>query len=189
MKPLIIGLGHKARQGKNVAAEAITNFYARQRIVDREFYAGKLLGNIPFVQSIAFAESLYEICRKEYGMTEKDGKLLQDVGNLKRQEDPEYWLKRAWAKFSPTANIILLTDLRYKNEADAIVAQGGSIVDVQRFKNGKRVIADDRPADHISEIELDGYPAFILSNTDGHEALFAEQAITLAEYLWGMHAG
>ena len=179
---LILGFGHKARQGKNVAADAVVDYYTRKR----EIY-GAMGYNIK-AQSIGFATALYEVCRNEYGMRVKDAPLLQRVGMERRQLDPDYWIKRAFAAIKPMTDIILIPDLRFVNEAEYIKAQGGYLVDIKRLNaDGTQHIAQDRPADHISETALDGYNFdFHLVNSHGHQALLAEQAITLVEYLKGL---
>lgn len=182
MGQLFIGLGNKARQGKDEAAKAIIDYYDRERI--RQVNHG-LKPASPFVQRIGFADALYEVARNEYGMTTKDAPLLQKIGHERRQQDPEYWVKRAFAKVLPTSDIVLFTDTRYQNEAQYIKSRGGYIVNVtRRLKDGSQFIDPSRPANHPSEIDLDGYAFdFYLVNSDGHLALLGEQAITLAEYL------
>jgi hypothetical protein len=126
----------------------------------------------------------------EYGMTEKDAPLLQRVGMERREEDSEYWIKRAFAKINPATDIVLIPDCRYKNEAVRVKEQGGYAVNIQRLtQDGKPFIAEDRPANHPSEIDLDDWNwDFRIVNQHGHEALLSEQAITLVEYLRGLNA-
>jgi hypothetical protein len=182
---LIIGFGHKARQGKNVAADAIVDYYKRKRAT-----YGDLGYKIPEAQSIGFATALYEVCRNEYGMMVKDAPLLQRIGMERRSLDPNYWIKRAFAAIKPMTDIVLIPDLRFVNEAEYIKAQGGYLIDIKRLNaDGTQHIAQDRPADHPSETALDGYNFdFYLTNSHGHQALLAEQAITLVDYLRGLES-
>jgi len=54
--------------------------------------------------------------------------------------------------------------------------------------DGTIYIADDRPANHPSEIELDGYAwDFYIKAYSGEAALVADQAITIVEYLRGLN--
>ena len=179
---ILIGLGNKARQGKDTFALAVMDYYGSQR--DTQQVHG-LPVMAPRVQRVGFADELYRICREEYGMVEKDPTLLQNVGMERRLQDPDYWIKKALGKFSSFTDIGIITDVRYRNEADAIKSRGGYVVNItRRMANGAQLIAGDRRADHPSEIELDGYPFnFYLVNADGHEALLAQQAICLTEYL------
>jgi len=182
---LIVAFGNKARSGKDSAVSAILDYYTRQRELQRA-YGLKTAG--PVVQRIGFADELYEVCRLEYGMTEKDAPLLQRVGIERREEDSEYWIKRAFAKINPTTGIVLIPDCRYKNEAVYVKEQGGYAVNIQRLTpQGSPFIAEDRPANHPSETDLDNWNwDFRIVNQHGHEALLAEQAITLVEYLRGL---
>ena len=188
MTQIIIGLGHKARQGKGTFVDAVKNYYDALRETQRKH---GLKTASPTVQGIGFADSLYEVCRKEYGMTEKDAPLLQDVGATKRNQNGEnFWFDQGVKKIDPTAGVVIFSDVRYLNEADGLKKLGAHIVDVKRYDElGKRLIASDRPSNHQSEIELDDY-AFdsILCNMHGHISLFQEQAITLVHYLRAMAA-
>ena len=184
---LIIGLGHKARQGKDTFAGGVLDYFAEVQLARGKHggYYTKVS-----VQRIGFADALYDMARNEYGMTTKDAPLLQRLGSKMRETDEQYWIKRAFAKIQPTTNIAIITDVRYKNEAEYVHSEGGYLVDITRLNlDGSRYIADDRPANHPSEIDLDGYNFdFYLTNSHGHEALLKEQAITLVEYLRGLHS-
>jgi hypothetical protein len=187
MSQLIIGFGNKARQGKDVAVQAIIDYYAGLRAIKESDYLPS--ADVPIVQRIGFADALYEVCRTEYGMKEKDAALLQRIGAERRVSDPLYWVRQAFAKIDPKAEVVLVSDVRYKNEADFIKDRGGYVVNVTRLdEKGRRFISGDRPSDHPSETDLDHYNFdFRLVNSDGHQALLAEQAITLVEYLRGLH--
>lgn len=183
---LIIGLGSKARQGKDLAAQAILDYYDNK---SRQF-SKHGLKPVTRVQRIGFADALYEVARNEYGMTEKDAPLLQRIGHERRQQDENYWIKRAFEKILPTTDIVIIPDTRYKNEAVCIKDQGGYVVSVERYnQDGSRFIANDRPANHPSEIDLDDWNFdFRLINSHGHQALLAEQSVTLVEYLRGLQS-
>ncbi len=122
----------------------------------------------------------------------KHPKLLQFWGTeFRRAQDPDYWVKKTFANIPKNADIVMITDVRFPNEADAVKQQGGYTVNVQRLRDdGQLYYSSDRPADHISEIALDGYNwDFYIKTKEGHAALTAEMAITLAEYLRGLQSG
>src|SRR6266478_704889 len=179
---LLLGFGSKARQGKDTAGEAVLNYYQQKR--DLALRHG--LRVIPSVGLYKFAAALYQEAREFHGMTDKDAALLQRVGTERRAEDPEYWVKRCFATVAHEApHIAIITDVRYLNEAAAIKAQGGYVIRVTRLnQDGTQYIADDRPANHPSETELDDYnfDYDIVAKT-GQAAWVAQQAITLALYL------
>lgn len=186
-KPVIIGFGNKARHGKGTAASAITEFYERQN-KQRFQHLGKVLG--PRAVHFGFADELYRIAREEYGMKEKDAPLLQKIGNGRRQEfGADYWIKMLAAKIKPEHDIVLISDCRYWNEAEWIKSQGGWTQNITRLNtDGTPFVDPSRDPNHVSETELDSWNwdgKWIIR--EGNQALTAELAITLAEYLRGLH--
>jgi hypothetical protein len=182
---IVIGFGNKCRQGKDTAVSGILDYYTGLR---ENLLKHGIKSVAPIVQRIGFADELYQVCKTEYGMTEKDAPLLQRIGAERRVEDPEYWIKRAFAKVDTATDIVLISDVRYQNEAEFIKDQGGYVVNVRRINCGMPYVATDRPSDHPSEIDLDKWPFdFYLANSEGHQALLSQQAITLTEYLIGLH--
>lgn len=141
----LIGFGHKARQGKDLAVKLLA-----------EVFPGR-------VSRVAFADALRVVCRVQHGMTEKDAPLLQRVGVEARASDQLVWVRAvAWAIWELDAEadapfIVCIPDTRFQNEA-AFVRARGLTCRLERFTaEGARVIAADRPADHPSEVDLDGY--------------------------------
>ena len=184
---LIVGFGNKCRQGKDLAVQAIIDYYAGLRAIKESDYLPS--ADVPIVQRIGFADALYEVCRTEYGMKAKNPALLQRIGAERREGNPLYWIDQAFVKIAPNTDIVLISDVRYQNEAEYIVNHDGYVVNITRLtSDGKQFISPDRPSGHPSEIDLDGYNFnFRLINSHGHQALLAEQAITLVEYLRGLH--
>jgi hypothetical protein len=169
---LIIGYGHRARQGKDSAAYAIQD-YARRF-------------SLPDVRIFKFATALYQECEEHHGMIGKDAPLLQKVGLQRRQQNENYWIDRLKFAMGDFKGISLITDVRFKNEAQWIRDNGGFLVDVTRLNSDSSYfIATDRPADHPSETELDHYDfdAYIVTKT-GQQALAAEIAITQFNYFY-----
>lgn len=181
--PLIIAFGHKARNGKDTAGTAVVGFYQQKRVLASA--SGHTLKSFPVAGLYKFADALYELCRKEYGMTEKDAPLLQRVGSEYRDRDQDYWVKALFKNIPSTTDIAVITDLRYQNEAEYIKSLGGFTVNViRKHWNGDRYIADDRPASHPSEVDLDHYNFdYEIVGKSGEPVWIEQQAITLAEYL------
>lgn len=184
---IITAFGHRARQGKDVCGEAIVNYYAAQASTA---YKHSVKHGGPRVTLCKFARALYKECEDVYGMVGKDPLLLQKVGVERREEDENYWVKRAFDSIPTGTDIVIFTDVRFQNEAERIKKEGGYLVDVVRLNDdGTRFYANDRPSDHISETDLSGYNwDYRLTAKTGESALLAEQAITLAEYIRGLHA-
>lgn len=143
--PLIVALGNRARQGKSSAADAIEK-YARANGFTRVLNAG-------------FADGVYSAARQYFGMTGKDGPLLQRVGQGMRDIDPDVWTRYYDTRLAAEKpELALIFDVRYPNEIEYIKSKNGYCVQIQRFtKDGSRLVAQDRDPDHISEKALDNH--------------------------------
>lgn len=188
---LLLAFGSKARQGKDVAGEAVVEHFIRQQAMLNRFYETNSLKPGPAAQLFKFADALYKECRELHGMTEKDAPLLQRVGTERRAENPKYWIDQVFAQIDRVnPEVAVITDLRYRNEARAIKDRGGVIIQVSRMnQDGTPFVATDRPADHPSEIDLDGHRFdHYISAYSGEVALVAQLAITIAEYEKGLQS-
>lgn len=227
---IIIGLGNKARHGKDSFAEAVQNYYDVQNAA----FVKHGMRGVVTIQRHAFANALYKEVNDwlatDQGNTwahdtsrfyayipeEKDGvadarftipswvtptpnaevsaraphgkhaKLLQWWGTeYRRTQDPNYWVKH-WADgINKNADIVLVTDMRFENEAAAIKAVGGYTVRVSRAnQNGTPFVDPSRDANHPSETQLDDYNYdYWITVKTGDLALLQEWAITLVHYL------
>jgi hypothetical protein len=74
--------------------------------------------------------------------------LLQNYGtDLRRSEDPDYWVNAWHAKVNALGGKIVVDDIRFLNEAEAIKDFGGKIIRVTRDTGIE-------PDKHISEVEM-----------------------------------
>jgi hypothetical protein len=144
-KQLKIAFGGHARVGKDTAAE-----YLRSR------YSGVILH---------FADPIKEIMaftQRRCGFDEiKDTKFLQFIGTeWAREHDPDVWVKLLLREVDgmPTADVsgtpthIFVADLRFRNEAAALMAEGFTLIKIQRED---RVI--DRDPNHQSENDMNEF--------------------------------
>lgn len=136
----VIGIGHKARQGKDTAAGALIAAYPGD------------------VQRFSFADDLYAVCRVLHGMTGKDAPLLQRVGVAMREQDPDVWLRSVDSKIRESRPpVAVIPDLRFPNEFAYVQALGGVCWKVdRRLADGSAFVDPSRPATHISETAIDG---------------------------------
>lgn len=90
---------------------------------------------------------------------------LQIVGNKMREVHPDYWVNALLGEYHSNSKW-LISDVRYPNEADAIIKLGGVIIRVER-----PIPVTDF---HISETALDDYNNFLLvvKNNCNLETLF-----------------
>lgn len=216
---LILGLGNKARHGKDSFASAVDAHFATQ-------HAAALRHGLKYtpvvVQHIAFADALYrevnqwlaanprwteqpidfladgatripdwvqpdpnaeKSVRAPHG---KHAKLLQWWGTeFRRNLDAEYWVKQWKAALNPKANIIMATDMRFINEAEAVKSVGGFTIQVNRKNaDGTPFVDPTRDANHASETQLDGYNYdHEITVKTGETALLDQWATALVYYL------
>ena len=159
---LVIGLGHKARQGKDSTAAFIQ---------DR-------LGSK--AERLPFAEDLYAVCRIMFGMTEKDPTLLQLVGTeIFRRKSPDVWVDSVYRKLQDRRPpVAIITDCRFPNEADFVKQMGGVLIKVDRVApDGTPHRDPNRSQTHPSEVALDDYRGwdFTFMNVTGKTLMLSEQ--------------
>lgn len=159
---LIIGLGNKARQGKNYVAN-----YMQEAL--------------SVIKQYSFAEELKLYCKEHHNELEPKWQLahqtkqkpgwkddpiygctpiLQWYGTeVARKENPNVWVDAVAARIEkdqPEAAII--TDVRFPNEAEFVAQNGGYLVQVIRIKDdGTQYLDPGRDPNHPSEIALDDY--------------------------------
>ena len=149
---LRIALGHQARVGKDTFADYVV---AR--------HGGHVMRFASGVYGIAGLIQLY------LGYEErKDARLLQWVGTgIRDHYGPDIWVNRlrrsveAIIAPDPAANIIVV-DMRFRNELALMKELGFTTVRITR--TGREI---DRPADHPSEVDLEGAPFDYHITNDG----------------------
>jgi hypothetical protein len=163
----ILGIGHKARHGKDMAASIMHSYLPQtSRILN-------------------FADDLKALCRAAYGMTVKDGKLLQEVGQAQREVDYHHWVKAMyWRIVELKPRLVIIPDVRYQNEADWIKRMGGTMLKVERRDKGVLFIDPDRDGTHISENELNDYQWDSVLRNDLDERAFQSAVRTW----WTLHS-
>jgi hypothetical protein len=88
------------------------------------------------------------------------GVILQKVGTGMRKEvDQQIWVKLALDRDFSGVDFLLVGDMRFENEADAIRERGGLLVRVEGDPAGVRANSK-RDLNHISETALDTYAGF-----------------------------
>jgi hypothetical protein len=133
-----IAFGYGMRVGKDTAAN----------------YMMKQVGG----KKLSFAHDLYDIlhyAQDKCGFKkEKDRKFLQFIGTeWARSIDTNVWIKSVLDKSSGTGNFYV-SDLRFKNEFDALKANGWTCVKIIRNDNFVKDSSSSETS-HISETELD----------------------------------
>lgn len=109
--------------------------------------------------------------------------LLQWWGTeLRRDQDADYWLKasKPWlTQALATHDLVVITDVRYANEADLIRSLGGLVVRVWATEEARRRrLGGAIPAGHASEVIDFDYDAAVSSAEE--DRVFADTALVLA---------
>ena len=208
---IIIGLGHRARHGKDTAAEAIVRhcnrilkpvlhmgwagaLYAEVReFLDSPFTSGNFWKSPRIVDGVMLPSWVQPDDNPaqdaRMGRHGKHAKLLQWWGTeYRRAQDSLYWIKKGVATIKAfqaknPAGVVLVSDTRFINEFDAIKSLGGYSIKVRRLNDDGTEFRDpSRDSNHISETEAETY------NFDYHidsksAVLTEELAITTFEYI------
>ncbi|MGW3073534.1 deoxynucleotide monophosphate kinase family protein [Kitasatospora sp. NPDC001132] len=101
---------------------------------------------------------------------------LQNFGQAVRDVDPNFWLNLMLERLDVAASWnlpVVVTDTRYVNEATALRARGFKLVRIVRPGAGTR--------DHVSETELDNFPADVTVANVGTVADLHAQADLLVQ--------
>lgn len=158
---LIIGFGCTAQVGKDTAA----NY---------------LLGKYPgLAERVGFADKVKEVARSLFGLNEEQlygpaavkeatdtryditpREILQGIGQKMREIYEPVWVDAVFNVTIPELekagrNLVLISDVRYPNEADKIHEHGGIVVKVERSLGGTSV-----GANHSSETSMRNYKNF-----------------------------
>jgi len=151
-KPIIVLISGKARHGKDTLARMV-----------QEVLPDYLLTP----QVVSFADAVKREVKETYKWNgEKDDygrNLLQSHGQMRREQDSEYWIKLTEARFYKVADVVLIPDARYTNEINYFRERGYTCLTVRVVRCNE----DDSPFDngltseqqsHISETDLDEFP-------------------------------
>jgi hypothetical protein len=194
---LLIGLGSKARQGKDYVAKYMQELF-------------------PEIKTYSFANELKKHCRDNHDEIETAFRLAKQYkGTIAKKDDPIYgytpilqWygteVVRAkspdhWVHVisdriaTERPEIAIITDVRFPNEANYIKNHDGYLVEVIRVKaDGSRYLDPGRDPNHPSETALDDYLGFdfTIRVKDGDlDSLKAKAKAVMANILIVHHIG
>lgn len=169
-KPLILGLTGPARSGKDTVADRLAVVHGYERVSFAE----------PIRQMLhTLGVSHAELHNKTAPIARFGGKsareLLQTLGTEwgRAMVDPDIWVNVMAQDLLalPAGMPVVISDVRFDNEAKWIVDQGGLVISVHRPERN-RPWAGGIP-DHPSEDPISlGYIAYTLANTGTFEQLF-----------------
>jgi energy-coupling factor transporter ATP-binding protein EcfA2 len=184
---MIIGISGHMGSGKDTIAKMLSYILFKMKPEYPSYYNFVYWANCntaPYI--VPFAKNIKLITSKLIGCNESDlydqdfkklqitwitgsptvRKILQDVGIIFREKiDPDIWIKSLF-KITENEDHVIIPDVRFINEADAIKKRGGLLIRINRpGKNGDG---------HISETSLDNYKDFdyIIENDGELDELF-----------------
>jgi len=153
LKPSVIGLTGYAQSGKDTVADILVNKYGYKRLAFADKIREVLYEINPMVgcSPTGYLQDLVNLVGWDKAKQEPQvRRLLQDLGVAAR--DLLYtniWVTTAFSNVSP-GELVVITDVRFENEASIVKTMGGQIWRVKRTGFGP-------VNDHVSESELDGY--------------------------------
>ena len=187
---LVIGFGHRARQGKNTAAQAVLGACPLETQVHVYGFADALRSEVRrYCASLGGQFNLIEQFKEAGLMPDwvhfeepKPRSLLQWWGtDYRRAKDPDYWVKKLRKTLEEhKPEVALISDVRFQNEVDFIHSLGGYVV-----KCIRKGIPDVAVHEHPSEAELDGYKGWDFTITAGTVEECQRQAVSIYRRLSG----
>jgi hypothetical protein len=159
MNPPIIGLSGKYGVGKDLAAELICAVYPYARAA----FANNVKATVAAFTGVPYEAQFTREGKSTipFGLTETCGRYQQIIGEtLRKVICEDVWIKPV---LKPGT---IITDVRYKNEADAIIAAGGIVIRINRDTGGSDY-SNGRDPNHPSEIDLDDYEFKHVVQNDG----------------------
>lgn len=188
MTPLLpkrLALIGRARAGKDSVAARLVSAHGYTRVAFADPLKDAALALDPLVYACTHDgyevthERLSEVVEWHGWEQAKDQfpevrRTLQALGQSIRDLDSRFWLRMALQRIADTDGPVIVTDCRYRNEADALRLLGFTLVRVHR---------PGLPAskgEHVSETELDGYPTSLALVNGGSLADLRAKADALA---------
>jgi hypothetical protein len=161
---MIIGLSGYAQSGKDTVAKILVEDYEFKRVAFADNIRKLLLETNPLVGDAPEGPTYLKDFVNKFGWDEAKQdpevrRLLQEFGVGARNVFGEFfWVDKALERIDFRDRIVI-TDVRFKNEADTIRSLGGDIW---------RVVREDVYAvnNHVSETDLNGYPFTAHVNND-----------------------
>ena len=151
---MIIGLTGFARSGKDSVAKVLVNQYGFTRVAFADKIRELLYEINPIVNDSNFT---IQGVVNEYGWEDAKvlfpevRRLLQDLGvGARSLFGDKFWINQAIGAIGVGQPNVVITDVRFKNEADTLKANGAELWRVKR----SGIVAYNR---HISETDMDGY--------------------------------
>jgi hypothetical protein len=163
---ILIGIGGKARAGKDTMAQAMLDLYPDKVklysfAAELKKYCAEHHDELLPKWQLAHQTKQHPICKEDpiYGYTA----ILQWWGtDVMRKQDPDYWVKQLANRITQDdPAIAVITDVRFPNEANWVKEKGGTLIRVRRLEpDGTLYLDPSRDPKHISETSLENYDSW-----------------------------
>jgi hypothetical protein len=183
-----IALIGKARSGKDTAALWLVRNRQYTRLAFADPLKEMALSINPYVPtgygvtvrlSSLIADVGWEYAKDNYPEVRR---LLQWTGHSIREQDEDYWVRALGRKVANAEawNLpVVVTDVRYENEARMLRSRGFKMVRVVRPTGTAKTMGEIRAAMHASETALDDYAADVTIHNESTLAALYEQVESL----------
>ena len=122
-----------------------------------------------------FGDLVKYVCKKFFGWNgvkdDAGREMMQTVGtDIVRTEQPDYWAKfisDMLKFFKPAWDYVIIPDLRFENELKTLIKSGFDVTHIRVVRSGYESTLTNDQQNHVSETELDDYPADIYVHNDG----------------------
>jgi len=155
MKVNLIGISAKAGSGKDtVAKNKIDDGWIRYAFADPlKKFCMEYLG---LTYNDVYTEEGKSRFNSEWGMTNRE--ILQKTGTdaLRDKFHEQIWIKIAFRKINELLNKhkgVIITDVRFDNEAELIINIGGKVIQIIRENHNS--VLSDKEKKHMSEQGID----------------------------------
>jgi len=151
---LIIGLGHKAQVGKDTIGEYLVKSHGFQRLAFADNLKDGAREIFGFDEDQLYGD-LKEVVDEYWGFTPRWALQMFGTDAMKPVFGEDIWVRslgRLAMRYAGSGIPVVITDLRFHEEAEAIKTWGGFVVKVSR--PSREVIATSQ---HRSETALDDF--------------------------------
>lgn len=170
VKPIILAIGHRMRSGKDTLADMVVRQLraaAPGLCVGRESFAKPLknavcvmLGLAPGALNDDVMKSMASSVRRAHPGLQGEAsayasyrEVMQVFGVAMRDAFPGFWVDLLKDRVAVSGlDVVVISDLRFKDEARAVRDMGGIVVNIERVSD-----RSEFECGHISESALDGF--------------------------------
>lgn len=173
--PKIIGFAGAINAGKDTCTKFLLDYLTEKGIPHQHLkFADKLKQVISIMTDVPLEEIYTHEGKAKFipELNQTVGKLHQTIGDLMKQINPNIWVYPVSRKFNSNL-FIVISDVRFLSEANAIKEAGGIIIKIERNDKHDPLTSTGRDPKHNSETSLNHYEGFstILHNDGTLEEL------------------